>query len=412
MKFFVTTVLETRFGGGDIGNDCLFTESRTVRIGKIEHGLQYGDVVNHGDVTYYINEDNISADGFDNSFHDIWDLRNGFPPADSNLYYIKEDHITDFDASMQSIVSNMGKIVSRDEIGITVYPITDSKLVRESTGAVYDAQMNDISDVSKKAFEILVEEQNVRSASILAEQQELDELVARRASVGIDGIDGIDGNPGTPGREGPRGLPGIIGAPGKPGPKGELGKNGLQGERGIDGISGKQGPKGDRGPSGPSVLGEQGIPGKTGKPGPKGDPGEKGEPGLVLTEEKSTEYVTNLKKEFDNFQELDKKYKWRLNHQLGTLGGGGSSQLIDNDDVVYVAPSALANGQFLMYDGNVSKFAVANISDYTSTPTGDTTYPVYIQNTTPTTSAAKYMWIETNIGGLANTFTFWFENGS
>ena len=186
---------------------------------------------------------------------------------------------------------------------------------------------------------------------------------------------------------GPRAKPGIAGAPGKPG------------------------PKGDRGPPGPNVLGKPGKDGKPGLPGKDGNPGEKGEPGLVLTEEKSTEYVTNLKKEFDSFKELDKKYKWRLNHQLGTLGGGGSSQLMDNDDVAYVAPSALANGQFLAYNTTTSKFALTTKDGLFGGANSDTIFPIYIQNTAPVTSAAKYMWIETAISGDANCFSFWFQDG-
>ena len=100
-----------------------------------------------------------------------------------------------------------------------------------------------------------------------------------------------------------------------------------------------------------------------------------------------------------------------MNVQLGSLGGGGSAKLMDNDDVVYVAPSSLSNGQFLVYNATQDKFALTDISLLQGGANSDSVYPVYIQNSAPTTGATKYLWIETAAGGDANCFSFWFEDG-
>ena len=71
----------------------------------------------------------------------------------------------------------------------------------------------------------------------------------------------------------------------------------------------------------------------------------------------------------------------------------------------------ISNGQFLVYDSSLGTFALTDISTLQGGTGSNTSYPVYIQNTAPTTSATKYMWIETAISGDANCFSFWFEDG-
>lgn len=76
MKFYVTTVLETD-DEYEIAGDVFFVEDRKVRIAGVEHVLEYGDIVYHGDFAYYVNEETVSNKHFDNQFHEFWDLRDG-----------------------------------------------------------------------------------------------------------------------------------------------------------------------------------------------------------------------------------------------------------------------------------------------------------------------------------------------
>ena len=65
--------------------------------------------------------------------------------------------------------------------------------------------------------------------------------------------------------------------------------------------------------------------------------------GQMLPEEKSE--LTKLKEEFGQFRKL-------VNLQLASLGGGGSTRILDNDDVDI---SSLGNGKFLKYNSTTKK---------------------------------------------------------
>jgi|LULY01.1.fsa_nt_gb hypothetical protein len=65
--------------------------------------------------------------------------------------------------------------------------------------------------------------------------------------------------------------------------------------------------------------------------------------GQMLPEEKSE--LVKLKEEFDQFRKL-------VNLQLSSLGGGGSTRILDNDDVDI---SSLGNGKFLKYNSTSKK---------------------------------------------------------
>lgn len=131
------------------------------------------------------------------------------------------------------------------------------------------------------------------------------------------------------GPRGERGERGLIGEQGPPGPIG------TQGEIGPRGYIGERGPQGDMGPIGPE--GPRGLQGETGAPGKDGD-------------------ITPLWQEFT-------RYKTLLNRQLETLGGGGSSRILDMDDVIFNRPSELANNDVLVFDITRQKFVAMNITD-------------------------------------------------
>ena len=65
--------------------------------------------------------------------------------------------------------------------------------------------------------------------------------------------------------------------------------------------------------------------------------------GQMLPEEKSE--LAKLKEEFGQFRQL-------VNLQLSSLGGGGSTRILDNDDVDI---SSLGNGKFLKYNSTTGK---------------------------------------------------------
>jgi hypothetical protein len=65
--------------------------------------------------------------------------------------------------------------------------------------------------------------------------------------------------------------------------------------------------------------------------------------GQMLPEEKSE--LAKLKDEFGQFRQL-------VNLQLSSLGGGGSTRILDNDDVDI---SSLGNGKFLKYNSTTKK---------------------------------------------------------
>jgi len=65
--------------------------------------------------------------------------------------------------------------------------------------------------------------------------------------------------------------------------------------------------------------------------------------GQMLPEEKSE--LVKLKEEFGQFRQL-------VQMQLSSLGGGGSTRILDNDDVDI---SSLGNGKFLKYNSTTEK---------------------------------------------------------
>jgi len=412
MKFFVGTVLESE-GEYVIAGDVFFIKERKVRIAGVEHVLHYGDIVQHGDFAYCINEDSV-AERFDNSFSAFWDLKQGWIPEDDKRYYIFEDRETIFEPAMEALLGYAGRIVSRDEIGITIHPFIGEKLYNESTGCPYSMDLEDLGLISKNEYDLRVEEHKQSELQNIVEDEQLIETVAGKVPTpkdgkdgehGSDGIDGQDGDTGQPGRDGERGLAGKMG------PVGESGDQGI-------GTTGKQGRVGPQGRQGiPGKSGTDGSKGIQGLRGPKGDPGEPGTPGepgvierhIVISE---TEEIKTISiEEWNRFQKQDRLYKSRLNTQLGSLGGGGSDSHMEGRDVTYVDSGLLANGQFLVYDSVAGKFGLTDKDGLFGGPGGDTVYPVYIQNTAPVTAAPKYMWIETAIGGDADCFGFWFEDG-
>lgn len=368
MKFFVNTILESE-GEYVIAGDVFFIENNKVRIAGIEHDLCYGDVVQHGDFAYYVNEDNTSTKGFDNSFLSFWDLTHGMIPEDGERYYILEDNVTNFDVDMEVIHGYAGRIVSKNDVGLTVHPFINDKMFCVETNTPYDQDLQNIIDLSKEAFALRVEEHKEEQFLAIVESERLIENVVNKIHVpkgdpgdkGDPGVPGLKGNPGVniKGDPGKGGEPGLKGDPGA---KGDSGDN-IKGDKGDLGTRGKPGKIGNRGV--PGKVGSKGDPGKKGDRGDntKGDKGDKGDPGpigeTIIREDKVE--TSALAKELAQFKKVDAQYKKRLNTKLGTLGGGGSSRILDMEDVVFNKPSQLANNDFLVFDAGQRKFIANNI---------------------------------------------------
>lgn len=419
MKYFVTTVLEQQDDLA-IAGDVFYIEQRIVTIAGVEHSLSYGDTVQHGDCSYYINEDTISLEQFDNQFDQFWDLRNGDLPDDNKSYYLVVDADTTFSSDLSTLLMMEGCIVQRDDVGYVSTAVDSDLIYCKFEQRCYTAStLEDITDKSRLRFsERIAEAAELKRRQIIEDEQLIS--IISESAVGLieqpaDGQDGKQGERGNDGRPGPKGERGDVGRTGSKGDQGPKGDPGPQGEPGIAGKDGQDGQPGSAGVPGlRGPKGDKGDRGITGAKGDTGDTGPQGEPGItehrIITPTEKIETISI--KDWKKFVELDKAYKSRLNTQLGSLGGGGSDSLLENRDVAYYdRRAAIANGSFLAYDDTEGLFALTNISELQGGSGSDSVYPIYIQNTAPTTSAAKYMWIETAIDGDANCFSFWFQDG-
>lgn len=409
MKFFVSTVLEQQ-DDFEVTGDVFYINERKVKVAGVEQLLHYGDIVQHGDFSYYVNEDNIKTTGFDNSFDAFWQLKNGEIPADGKRYFLIVNEDVNYASDLYAYKSLHHNIISRDDEQIHIHAIEGDKFFSEKTNKAYTVGEL-ISEYKETAHQFqaavkLFNESKVEEPSAVEEvvrtevvhlqaeptgfagmtKQELIEIVTdglvrhgKDGTPGLPGSDGRDGRDGKDGRSGERGEKGDIGEKGQDGPMGPSGEKGAQGQRGEKGERGEIGPAGPQGPQGPA--------GKDANP--------------IFSKE-----------EWEKFQKTNEEYKRKLNTQLASLGGGGSDVLMENRDVVYAAPAALSNGQFLAYDNTQGKFALTDIDTLVGGTGGSNTWPVYIQNATPTTTADKYLWIQTGLGSSSNSWTFWFEDGT
>jgi len=191
---------------------------------------------------------------------------------------------------------------------------------------------------------------------------------------GEPGPVGPQGPQGDRGEQGPQGLKGDRGEPGPVGPVGPQGREGPQGpkgERGEQGIAGLMGPTGQMGPPGiQGVAGPKGDPGPQGiqgPQGPKGEKGDKGDPGESVDKDALMKAIA---KDMTSFRQ---KTIAKINDELAKFSmkgwglsggsGGGSAQLLDNDDVEYQAIGDVLDNSMLLYNKDKGKFEVVLFSD-------------------------------------------------
>lgn len=192
---------------------------------------------------------------------------------------------------------------------------------------------------------------------------------------GPQGDQGLPGKDGAEGERGLRGLQGERGQRGEDGPRGEQGEQGERGPTGLKGDAGERGPKGEAGPQGErGPKGEKGDPGPRGETGPKGEQGPQGiqgqkgergaqgEPGTAGPAGKDGSDA-EFREELERVKAVNDRRFNVINGQLATLGGGGSTRILDNDDVVFTKPSQLSNNDILIFDQSIQKFTSLNIVD-------------------------------------------------
>ena len=221
---------------------------------------------------------------------------------------------------------------------------------------------------------------------------------------GIQGPQGETGPQGIQGIQGPQGETGPQGIPGLQGEKGDRGEKGDKGDRGDVGPQGPQGPQGDKGETGPrgpkGEKGEKGEPGAQGPQGPQGPQGEKGEDGksideneiklfieslvdsakeeiekkhdeyIVISagsnEESLVEFKKKLTVDIDRILEKHKKIIDAKVAQSGwgsTSSGGGSTRILDNDDVIFKQIADVDSDSILIFDPVTNKFKTEVITD-------------------------------------------------
>ena len=237
-------------------------------------------------------------------------------------------------------------------------------------------------------------------------------LIGEQGPIGPQGVQGVQGVQGIRGEKGEKGDKGETGEKGAQGDPGEVGRDGERGERGSKGDKGEKGERGNQGPLGPlgpkgdkGDTGEQGIQGEQGPAGPqglKGDKGDKGDPGKDGKDGKigakgpkgekgdkgargakgakgdrgpagkngkdgKDGNTSDVSKALTKFEKDFNQYKARLNTQLSSLGGGGSTRILDMDDVVFNKPRDLANNDILIFNHEIQKFQSINIVDVINT---------------------------------------------
>ena len=127
MKFYVTTVLPRQTEHVIVG-DVLYVEDCRVKIAGVEHNLRYGDIVQHGDHSYYMNEETLSTDDFDNAFTDTWYLTSGEIPKDGKRYLLIVPEGIPYAYDLSAYTDKHEQILSRDVDGITVHEMTSNKM--------------------------------------------------------------------------------------------------------------------------------------------------------------------------------------------------------------------------------------------------------------------------------------------
>lgn len=237
---------------------------------------------------------------------------------------------------------------------------------------------------------------------------------------GDQGEKGDIGEQGPQGVQGERGLPGRDGVDGKNGRDGVDGKDGAQGSKGPKGDKGEKGDKGDQGPMGPAGL--PGQKGDTGAVGPKGEDGKDGKDG------KTPDVKPFLEQISDHYKKLQNALLTKVNLAISTgfgggSSGGGSANILDNDDVEFAQLTSVSNNSVLIFDSAKRKFVARDLVAFiNSIQTGvEVQYNklidvsgnyTYIGEALPGTATSSATWRIKRVEQIGTDYNILWANGS
>lgn len=142
------------------------------------------------------------------------------------------------------------------------------------------------------------------------------------------------------------------------------GPRGIQGEKGDKGDRGDQGPKGDRGDVGPK--------GPKGDIGPQGLAGPQGKNGVDGKDAPTPNVEPFIQKISDQYSALQNALVARvnmtlMNRTMGGSAGGGSTRILDNDDVEFKRLTEVTENAVLIFDATKKKFVVRDLLEFIQT---------------------------------------------
>jgi len=182
-----------------------------------------------------------------------------------------------------------------------------------------------------------------------------------RGLVGLTGPKGDVGDRGAKGDKGDRGEVGGVGKDGKRGEKGDTGDRGAPGKQGLQGIRGVKGDKGDRG-----EVGKQGLVGKIGAKGERGEPGKNGRDGKDGKNAALPDITAQIEKIRSEYEQNQRIFISKINQSISSMAwagsGGGSSNILDNDDVLFKQLSQVSNNAVLVFNSTLRKFEPLNLA--------------------------------------------------
>ena len=234
-----------------------------------------------------------------------------------------------------------------------------------------------------------------------------------QGEVGPQGIQGIVGPQGIHGELGPQGIQGIVG------PEGDTGKQGLKGDRGQQGTKGIRGVKGTKGDTGKQGL--IGATGKQGEIGPQGDTGPSGKDAVV----EASHIKPYSDKWNTDFQALSNKINndIRKYNVLSTSSGGGSVNILDNDDVEFQKRHTVEGNAILIFDSTKKKFVSETLDSilqrlrldlevqYDKLIDVDGNY-TYVGEAVPGSASSGALWRVKRIEEVGDDLEIRFANGS
>ncbi len=198
----------------------------------------------------------------------------------------------------------------------------------------------------------------------------IDGQPGKNGTPGKDGSPGQDGKDGSPGQDGVNGKDGSPGTNGKDGQPGLDGVNGKDGRNGVDGLPGKDGKNGTPGKDGsPGTNGKDGHDGKDGTPGQDGVNGKDGSPGTNGKDGRDgkdadiTQTLLSIREEYENrLRSAISKINQSISSMAWVGSGGGSVNILDNDDVAYKQLNEVANNSVLIFNATLKKFEPLNLA--------------------------------------------------